>query len=111
MKHLIPVALLLVLVPGVALTAPAERAGRMDKRLTAAEQRGAWEQGSPADRVEDRLDRREDVFDRREDRRDRAVDLGWRDRLEDRYDSAENRRDRWENRRDRAAVAQVDGER
>jgi hypothetical protein len=30
MKHLIPVALLLVLVPGVALTAPAERAGRMD---------------------------------------------------------------------------------
>ncbi len=87
-----------------AVAGPAERAGRIDKRLTAAEARGAWEQGSRADRLEDRFDRREDVWDRREDRRDRAVTHGPRDLIEDRIDSAENRRDRAENRRDRQAT-------
>lgn len=80
---------------------PAERLGRLDKRLSVAEANGAWAQGSRADRFEDRVDRREDVVDRREDRRDRAVDNGPRDRFEDRLDSAENRRDRRENRIDR----------
>ena len=87
---------------------PAERAGRIDKRLTAAENRGAWEQGSRADRLEDRFDRREDYLDRREDRRDRSVTYGRRDLIEDRVDRAENRRDRAENRRDRAADISVD---
>ncbi|MEO0437494.1 MAG: hypothetical protein AAF098_11360 [Pseudomonadota bacterium] len=84
-----------------AWAGPAERLGRLDKRLSVAEANGAWAQGSRADRFEDRVDRREDVVDRREDRRDRAVDHGPRDRFEDRIDSAENRRDRRENRIDR----------
>jgi hypothetical protein len=85
-----------------AWAGPAERAGRLDKRLSALEQRGAWEQGSRGDRIEDRFDRFEDRLDRREDRRDLAVDLGPRDRWEDRLDRAESVRDRAENRRDRA---------
>jgi hypothetical protein len=80
MKHLIPVALLLhrrlVALALSALSGPAERAGRMDKRLTAAEQRGAWEQGSPRTAWRTASTVARIVFDRREDRRDRAVDHG-----------------------------------
>ncbi len=96
-------ATLAVLVSGSALAGPAERAGRADKRLTALEQRGAWEQGSVADRREDRFDRLEDRVDRREDYRDRLVDRGPRDLAEDRLDRRENHWDRAENRRDRRA--------
>ena len=100
-KSTMVIALVVALAVPTAFAGPAERAGRLDKRLTAAEQRGAWEQGSRADRLEDRVDRREDAWDRREDRRDRAVNHGPGDRAEDRLDRAENRRDRAENRRDR----------
>lgn len=94
----------LTMMAAQAAEGPAERAGRIDKRLAAAEQRGAWEQGSPADKREDRFDRWEDRVDRREDRRDRAVNNGPLDRREDRLDRAENVFDRAENRRDRAHV-------
>jgi len=97
-------ATLAVLVSGNALAGPAERAGRADKRLSAIEQRGAWEQGSAADRREDRFDRLEDRLDRREDYRDRLVDRGPRDLAEDRLDRRENHWDRAENRRDRRAA-------
>ncbi|MEQ8263561.1 hypothetical protein [Pseudohaliea sp.] len=104
MKALIT-ATLAMLLSASALAAPAERVGRVDKRLTVLEQRGAWEQGSTADRREDRFDRLEDRVDRREDRRDRLVDRGPRDRAEDRLDRRENYRDRAENRRDRRSSA------
>ncbi|MEO0981097.1 MAG: hypothetical protein AAFX03_00425 [Pseudomonadota bacterium] len=84
-----------------AFAGPPERLGRIDKRLTAAERNGVWEQGSRADRVEDRVDRFENRVDRREDRRDRAVTYGPLDRVEDRFDQLENRADRREDRRDR----------
>jgi hypothetical protein len=96
-------AVIAMLATATVSAGPAERAGRLDKRLGAAEARGAWQQGSRADRAEDRFDRREDRWDRREDRRDRAVTRGPRDLAEDRRDRAENVRDRRENRRDRAA--------
>lgn len=99
----ISAAVVATLAVSTASAGPVERAGRLDKRLGAAEARGAWEQGSRADRAEDRFDRLEDRWDRREDRRDRAVTLGPRDLAEDRRDRAENVRDRRENRRDRAA--------
>ena len=101
-------ALVLAAAVGTALAStgsqagPAERAGRIDKRLTAAERRGVWAQGSRADRREDRFDRREDRADWREDRRDARVHHGPRDRVEDVLDRRENRRDRAENRIDRA---------
>lgn len=105
MQQIAIVTLITATLAAPVMAGPAERAGRIDKRLTAAEQRGAWEQGSRWDRLEDRQDRREDIIDRREDRRDRAVTHGPRDLIEDRLDRAENRRDRAENRRDR-----LDGE-
>jgi hypothetical protein len=89
------------IIAPTALAGPAERAGRIDHRLTLAEVNGAWAQGSRADHIEDRLDRREDVIDRRENRRDEAVDLGRWDVIEDRLDRREDRRDRRENRIDR----------
>lgn len=102
MKKLI-VLVVSVLTTHAVLAGPADRLGRLDKRLGAAESRGAWEQGSKGDRFEDRVDRLEDRVDRREDRRDRAVTLGPRDLAEDRIDRRENRRDVAENRRDRSA--------
>ena len=86
---------------GAASAGPVEREGRLDKRLTYAEYRGAWAQGSRADHVEDRFDHREDVRDRRESRRDEAVDYGRWDVIEDRIDRRESVRDRAENRIDR----------
>lgn len=94
---------LAALASGSALAGPAERAGRVDKRLTALEQGGRWAQGSVADRREDRFDRLEGRIDRREDYRDWRVDRGPRDRAEDRLDWRENHRDRAENHRDRRA--------
>ncbi|MEL6324406.1 MAG: hypothetical protein AAGJ29_12550 [Pseudomonadota bacterium] len=94
-------ALMIGVMTPVVAAQPAERAQRIDKRLDRAERRGNIEQGSRADRVEDRFDRFEDRLDRREDRRDLAVNNGRRDRLEDRRDRAENVIDRRENRRDR----------
>jgi len=84
-----------------AVAGPTERADRIDRKLDRAERRGVIEQGSRADKVEDRFDRFENRVDRREDRRDRQVDLGPRDRIEDRIDRAENVYDRREDRRDR----------
>jgi len=102
----VTMAILLPLVFAAQVHAgPAEKAARIEKRLSAAEHRGAWEEGSRADRIEDRIDRREDVIDRREDRRDRRVTTGRRDLMEDRLDRAENRIDRAENRRDRQRPA------
>ena len=101
LRSILTASLIVSLSAAPALAGPAERAGRIDKRLTAAERSGAWEQGSRADRAEDRIDRFEDRLDWREDRRDRAVDYGRLDRIEDVHDSRENRRDRLENRRDR----------
>ncbi|EAQ97716.1 hypothetical protein [Congregibacter litoralis] len=102
MKKLL-VLVVSVLTSGAVLAGPADRLGRLDKRLGAAENSGAWEQGSKGDRFEDRIDRLEDRADRREDRRDRAVTVGPRDLAEDRMDRRENRRDVAENRRDRGA--------
>ena len=82
---------------------PATWAERADNRLDRLERRGVIEQGSRADKVEDRLDRWEDRIDRRENRRDEAIDLGPRDVREDYFDRLEDRRDRRENRRDRRA--------
>lgn len=89
-----------VFVPAAA-AAPAEAFGRFDKRLTVAERNGAWVQGSPADRYEDRLDRREDTVDRRESVRDERFDRNRRDVAEDHRDRRESRRDKAENRIDR----------
>ena len=94
MKSLLVTTAILTGISINVAAGPAERAGRIDNRLNALEARGAWEQGSRWDRLEDR-------FDRREDRRDRAVTQGPRDLIEDRYDRAENRWDRRENRLDR----------
>lgn len=82
---------------------PAAKAERLDNRLDRLERRGVIKQGSPADKLEDRLDRWEDRVDRRENRRDEAVDLGPRDVIEDRLDRLEDRRDRREDRWDRRA--------
>lgn len=82
---------------------PAAKAERLDNRLDRLERRGVIEQGSRADKVEDRLDRWEDRVDRRENRRDEAIDLGPRDVFEDRLDRLEDRYDRRESRRDRRA--------
>lgn len=82
---------------------PALKAERLDNRLDRLERRGVIEQGSRADKVEDRFDRWEDRIDRRENRRDEAVDHGPRDVLEDKLDRLEDRQDRRENRRDRRA--------
>ena len=109
MKPVVIATVAALFLSSQVLAGPAERVGRIDKRLTAAENRGAWEQGSRADRWEDRIDRREDVIDRREDKRDRAVTHGRRDLIEDRVDRAENRLDRAENRRDRARDPGVSG--
>ena len=104
MKNAVFAVAVIALASSQAWAGPAERLGRLDKRLSVAEANGAWAQGSRADRWEDRIDRREDVVDRREDRRDRAVTHGPRDLAEDRLDRAENNLDRRENRRDRANV-------
>ena len=80
---------------------PATKVERVDNRLDRLERRGVIEQGSRADKVEDRFDRFEDRIDRRENRRDEAVNLGPRDVLEDRLDRLEDRQDRRENRRDK----------
>ena len=95
-----------VLIAPVALAypdrpKPATKAERLDNRLDRLERRGVIEQGSRADKVEDRLDRWEDRIDRRENRRDEAVDLGPRDVWEDKLDRLEDRQDRRESRRDR----------
>ena len=103
MKRALTMTLATVLFSTAAIAGPPERAGRLDKRLTAAERAGAWEQGSRADHREDRFDRVEDRIDRREDVRDRAVTRGPWDLREDRLDRAENKLDRLENRRDRRA--------
>ncbi len=101
LKSLIAAALVAAFAAPVALAGPAERLGRVDKRLTAAEIRGNIPQGSRADHAEDRLDRFENKVDRRESRRDEAVDLGPRDVFEDRLDRVEDRGDRREDRIDR----------
>jgi hypothetical protein len=101
LKPLIAAALIAAFAAPAALAGPAERLGRVDHRLTAAELRGDIVQGSRADHAEDRLDRFENRVDRRESRRDEAVDLGPRDVIEDRLDRAESRRDRHEDRIDR----------
>jgi len=75
----------------------------LDNRLDRLERRGVIEQGSRADKVEDRLDYFEDRVDRRENRRDERYDHGPRDVLEDKLDRLEDRQDRRENRRDRRA--------
>lgn len=101
MKSILAALLASAVLAPAAFAAPAERAGRIDKRLSGAELRGAWVQGSPADHLEDRSDHREDIIDRRESRRDEAVDRNRRDVVEDVYDRQENRRDIVENRIDR----------
>jgi len=101
MIKLMTVATAVALCAPVALAGPAERLERIDNRTDRLERRGVIEQGTRADRIEDRLDRFEDRVDRREDRRDRAVNHGPRDRAEDRLDRLENIQDRRENRRDR----------
>ena len=80
---------------------PATKTERLDNRLDRLERRGVIEQGSRADKVEDRFDRFEDRIDRRENRRDEAIDLGPRDVWEDKLDRLEDRQDRRESRRDR----------
>ncbi len=100
-KSLIAAVFIAALAAPSALAAPAERLGRIDHRLTAAELRGDIPQGSRADHAEDRLDRHENKVDRRESRRDEAVDFGPRDVAEDRLDRAENHLDRREDRIDR----------
>jgi hypothetical protein len=80
MNRYLVAGLITVALTAAAWGGPAERAGRLDKRLGALEQRGAWEEGSRGDRREDRFDRFEDRLDRREDVRDRAVDRGPWDR-------------------------------
>ena len=82
---------------------PAAKAERIDNRLDRLERRCVIEQGSRADKVEDRLDRLEDRVDRRENRRDEAIDLGPRDVQADKLDRLEDRQDRREHRRDRRA--------
>lgn len=82
---------------------PAVKAERFDNHLDRLERRGVIQQGSYADKVEDRLDRIEDRIDRRENRRDEAIDFGPRDVREDRLDRLEDRWDRRENRWDRRA--------
>ncbi|MEO1472904.1 MAG: hypothetical protein AAFS03_03030 [Pseudomonadota bacterium] len=101
LKPLITASLVAAFAAPAAVAGPPERFERVDNRLDRLERRGVIEQGSRADKVEDRFDRFEDRVDRREDRRDRAVDYGPRDRAEDRIDRAENVLDRRENRRDR----------
>jgi hypothetical protein len=100
-KPLIAAALIATFAAPAALAGPAERLGRIDHRLTAAEIRGDIPQGSRADHAEDRLDRFENKVDRRESRRDEAYDHGPRDVIEDRLDRAENVADRREDRIDR----------
>jgi len=100
-KPLITATLIAAFGSPAALAGPAERLGRIDHRLTAAEIRGDIPQASPADHAEDRLDRFENKVDRRESRRDRAYHHGPRDVIEDRLDRAESRRDRREDRIDR----------
>ena len=56
-KPLIAAALIAAFAAPAALAGPAERLGRIDHRLTAAEVRGDFAQGSRADLAEDRLDR------------------------------------------------------
>jgi len=90
-----------ITTPAFAGPGPGNALNKLDYRLDQLERRGVIEQGTKADRVEDRLDRLEDRIDLREDRRDRAVDNGPLDRLEDRIDARENQFDRRENRRDR----------
>jgi|GEM_PF-1790313 len=80
---------------------PAKRLEQLDNLTDRLERRGAWEQGSRADHVEDRFDRFEDRIDRRENRRDEAIDFGPLDVIEDKFDRLEDRFDRRENRRDR----------
>jgi hypothetical protein len=101
LKPLIAAAVMAALAAPAALAGPAERLGRVDHRLTAAEIRGDIPQGSPADHAEDRLDRYENKVDRRESRRDEAYDHGRRDVAEDRLDRAESVLDRREDRVDR----------
>ncbi len=103
MIKLMTVSLAVALGAPVALAGPAERLERVDNRTDRLERRGVIEQGSRADKVEDRLDRFEDRVDRRENRRDEAVDHGPLDVLEDKLDRAEDRQDRRESRRDRRA--------
>lgn len=81
---------------------PARDASRIENRLERAEANDRWQQGSRADRAEDRFDTFEDRLDRRESRRDERVDQGRRDVAEDKWDRREGRRDRRENRLDRA---------
>ena len=100
-RPLIAAALIAAFAAPVALAGPAERLGRVDHRLIAAELRGDIAQGSRADLAEDRLDRFENKVDRRESRRDEAYDHGRRDVIEDRLDRAENVADRREDRIDR----------
>ena len=90
-----------IAMPAIAQNGPANPLTRLDMRLDNLERQGVIKQGSPADKLEDRIDVLEDRVDRREDRRDRAVNNGPPDRLEDRIDSRENRLDRRENKRDR----------
>jgi hypothetical protein len=100
-KPLITAALFAAFATPAALAGPAERLGRADHRLTAAEIRGDIPQDSRADAVENRIDRYENKVDRRESRRDEAMDNGPRDVAEDRLDRAENALDRREDRIDR----------
>lgn len=100
-KPLITAALIAAFAAPVAFAGPAERLGRADHRLTAAEIRGDIQQGTRADHAEDRLDRYENKVDRRESRRDEAVDHGPRDVAEDKLDRAESVLDRKEDRIDR----------
>ena len=104
MKRTLTTALATAVLSSAVMAGPAERAGRLDKRLTVAERSGAWEQGSRADRMEagHEIELHAHRLDRREDIRDRAVTHGPRDLREDRLDRAENKRDRLENRRDRS---------
>lgn len=101
MIKLISISLAVALSAPVALAGPAEKLERIDNFTDRLERRGVIQQGSRADRLEDRFDRWEDRVDRREDVRDRAVNNGPLDRLEDRVDRLENIQDRRENRRDR----------
>lgn len=100
-KPLIAAVLFATFAAPAALAGPAERLGRIDHRLTAAEIRGGIAQGSCAELAEDRLDRFENRVDRRESRCDEAHDRRPLDVIEDRLDRAENVLDRREDRIDR----------
>lgn len=108
LKSLTAIALTSAMIAPTAMAGPerlkpATKLERLDNRLDRLERRGVIEQGSRADKVEDRIDRFEDRIDRRENRRDEAYDHGPRDVLEDKLDRLEDRQDRRESRRDRRA--------